>query len=262
MARGKGNQMQQPDKRVRATALRVSGLQALVEVRRHPSARRLTLRVSQTSHTVVVTVPARCKIDEAGLFVHRNIEWVRDRLGQLPAPVPFAHDARIPLRGTVQRIQFSGPKRSGPIVACNDTGAGPVLDVKGDAEHAPRRLRDWLFAEARADLDARVAVHCERLQLTARRITVRDQSSRWGSCSASGMLSFSWRLILAPPIVLDYVAAHEVAHLAEMNHGPRFWALVARSMPDMDTARRWLRTHGNDLHRYGTLPGQAHGIAA
>ena len=84
-----------------------------------------------------------------------------------------------------------------------------------------------------------------------RKLNVRDQKSRWGSCSSNGSLSFSWRLIMAPPHVLDYVAAHEVAHLREMNHGPRFWALVAKTMPQCDESKRWLRTFGNELHRYG-----------
>jgi hypothetical protein len=136
------------------------------------------------------------------------------------------------------------------ITGTAEAAGAPEIRVSGRPEHAARRLRDWLHAEARSDLDARVGWHARSLGLTPRRITVRDQSSRWGSCSTTGALSFSWRLVLAPPMILDYVAAHEVAHLAEMNHGPRFWALVARTMPQMDEARRWLQVYGMDLHRY------------
>ena len=249
--------MPQTGRKVRAIALDVTGLAAPVEMRRHPSARRLTLRVSSTRQKVIVTVPPRCGIDEACLFIHRNIEWVRERLGNMPEPVPFLCGAVVPLRGEARLLRFASTGVAGPVVrslaGCD--GRAGVLEVKGLAEHAPRRLRDWLFAEARADLDSRVSVHCRRLNLTARRLIVRDQASRWGSCSSAGVLSFSWRLVLAPPLVLDYVAAHEVAHLAEMNHGPRFWALVARSMPELDVAKNWLRLHGNDLHRYGNPPG-------
>ncbi len=99
-----------------------------------------------------------------------------------------------------------------------------------------------------------VTRHARTLGLKPVRIAVKDQASRWGSCSTTGVLSFSWRLILAPPAILDYVAAHEVAHLAEMNHGPRFWALVKRTVPQLDEARRWLHIYGMDLHRYGTIP--------
>jgi predicted metal-dependent hydrolase len=127
----------------------------------------------------------------------------------------------------------------------------PRLYVAGEDEHAPRRLLDWLKRQAHLDLNARVALHAKRLDLTPKRLFVRDQTTRWGSCSTSGALSFSWRLVLAPPFVLDYLAAHEVAHLGHMNHGPRFWGLVERTMPRYDEARTWLRKHGASLHRYG-----------
>lgn len=235
----------------RSIALAITGLEVPVEVRRHRSARRLTLRINQTKRSVVVTVPLRCKIDEAGRFVHRHLDWVRTRLHALPAPIPFVDGAIMPLRGSDHILQFVGPRARGSVVTFEELESGmPVLAVKGVTERAPRRLRDWMYIQARRDLEARVAFHAKRLGLKARRLSVRDQGSRWGSCSTSGMLSFSWRLILAPPIVLDYVAAHEVAHLAEMNHGPRFWALVRKTMPDMDIAKQWLLKNGLDLHRY------------
>lgn len=235
----------------RSIALAITGLEVPVELRRHRSARRLTLRINQTKRSVVVTVPLRCKIDEAGRFVHRHLDWVRTRLHALPAPIPFEDGAIMPLRGSDHFVQFVGPRARGSVVSFEELDSGmPVLAVKGVPEHAGRRLRDWLYAEARRDLDARVAFHAKRLGVKSRRLSVRDQGSRWGSCSTSGMLSFSWRLILAPPIVLDYVAAHEVAHLAEMNHGPRFWALVRKTMPDMEIAKAWLLKNGLDLHRY------------
>ena len=126
-----------------------------------------------------------------------------------------------------------------------------TIYVSGDVHHAPRRLRDWLRHQAREDLVLRVSHHANRLGLRPSRITVRDQATRWGSCSSNGTLSFSWRLILAPPMVLDYVAAHEVAHLKELNHSIRFWTLVEKAMPEMNAARAWLKQHGTALHRYG-----------
>ena len=235
----------------RTIALAITGLEVPVEVRRHRSARRLTLRVNQTRRVVIVTVPVRCKIDEAGTFVNRHLDWVRSRLHDLPSPIPFEDGVIVPVRGKDHIVRFAGARGRGAVVEFAELGSGmPVLAVKGAEENAPRRLRDWLYDQARHDLDARVAFHAGRLGLKARRISVRDQGSRWGSCSTSGVLSFSWRLILAPPIVLDYVAAHEVAHLGEMNHGPRFWALVRKTMPDMDAAKAWLLKHGQELHRY------------
>lgn len=226
-------------------------LNAPVEVRRHPGARRLTLRVSRTRRAVIVTLPTQCDLDEAGQFLHRNLQWVRDRLDKLPAPVPFRDGAFMPLRGETHRIAFAGRSRGRGVVERLEGTPFSMLHVTGDPEHAPRRLTDWLTAEARKDLDARVRWHTQRLGVKCTRISVRDQSSRWGSCSSTGALSFSWRLILAPRHVLDYVAAHEVAHLSQMNHGPKFWALVRKTMPDMDEARKWLQIYGMDLHRYG-----------
>jgi len=233
--------------------LRVAGLPAPVEVRRHPTARRLTLRVSHTARAVVLTIPHDTDVREADRFLAKSLDWVRQRLEGVPDAVPFADGATVPLRGIAHAVVFAGrrPGRATVEVALPGDSGPPQLLVSGEAEHAPRRLRDWLMAEARRDLTGRVEHHCARLSLKARRISVRDQKSRWGSCTSDGQLAFSWRLVLAPPLVLDYVAAHEVAHLAEMNHGPRFWRLVRETMPRLDEAKRWLRMHGMGLYRYG-----------
>ena len=222
-----------------------------VEVRRHAGARRLTLRVSKTRRTVVVTVPSGCRIEEADKFLRTNIDWVRERLGRVPEPVPLVDGATMPLRGCLHKICFTGPARGAAVVSREGSaGEIPRLNVAGRLEHASRRLKDWLIAQAHKDLGERVGWHAANLGVRVRHIGLRDQTTRWGSCSANGFLSFSWRLILAPPHVLDYVAAHEVAHLLEMNHGARFWKLVARSVPRLDEAKHWLRHEGTDLHRY------------
>ena len=237
------------------SAFELEALGAPIEVRRHPAARRLTLRVSKTKRAVIVTVPAECRLEEADKFLRSNLDWVRDRLTRVPEPVPFADGSKIPLRGRLHRVCFTGPERGRSVVEIEQSGSGtPRLNVSGRLEHAPRRLKDWLVEQARADLEACVALHTRSLGVKARRITLRDQTSRWGSCTAGGLLAFSWRLILAPGHVLNYVAAHEVAHLIEMNHGPRFWKHVARCMPRLEEAKRWLRNNGADLHRYGATP--------
>jgi predicted metal-dependent hydrolase len=236
----------------RTVALQVQGIGVPVELRRHAGARRLTLRVSKTRRAVVVTVPAECRMDEAGRFLRSHVDWVQERLGRVPEPVPFADGARIPLRGRMHKVRFTGAARGVGVVSAEDVaGSMPRLAVSGRIEHAARRLRDWLADEARADLDRRVSWHARRLGVRVKRIGLRDQTTRWGSCSASGLLSFSWRLILAPPFVLDYVAAHEVAHLLEMNHGPGFWKLVDKAVPRLEEAKAWLRNEGSELHRYG-----------
>jgi predicted metal-dependent hydrolase len=230
---------------------RIEELDCPVEVRRHPGARRLTLRVSRTRRAVIVTLPVQCDLGEAGTFLSRNLDWVRERLESLPQLVPFAEGALMPLRGEIHRLVFTGKRAAGGVVRSHRTPTLSELHVSGRTEHGPRRLRDWLIDEARRDLDTRVVVHARALGVKPKRIAIRDQATRWGSCSTTGVLSFSWRLILAPPRILDYVAAHEVAHLAEMNHGPRFWTLVERLMPTMREDKRWLQLYGLDLHRYG-----------
>ncbi|MDX2157756.1 MAG: SprT family zinc-dependent metalloprotease [Hyphomicrobiaceae bacterium] len=233
--------------------LRVNGLPAPVEVRRHPTARRLTLRVSHTARSVVLTMPRNTDFREADKFLAKSLDWVRQRLEGVLDAVPFAHGSIIPLRGEPHEVVFATRQPGRPVVEIVTGGAGqpPQMVVNGGGEHAPRRLADWLVAQAKRDLDERVAHHAAVLKLKARQVRLRDQKSRWGSCTSDGHLSFSWRLVLAPPIVLDYVAAHEVAHLAEMNHGPRFWRLVKETMPRMDEAKLWLRTKGMHLYRYG-----------
>jgi predicted metal-dependent hydrolase len=207
--------------------VRLEDIGAQLEVRRHPAARRLTLRVSRTRRAVIVTLPLQCDLDEAGTFLNRHIDWVRARLDSLPNHVPFENSAAMPLRGIPHTITFTGDTCS-RIMSVEKRGPRPALVVPGDKALAGKRLMRWLFDEAKRDLAKSVEKHARPLSLQVKRIVVRDQTSRWGSCSTTGSLSFSWRLILAPHFVLDYVAAHEVAHLVEMNHWPRFWALVKK----------------------------------
>jgi hypothetical protein len=133
----------------------------------------------------------------------------------------------------------------------NGAGADPLLCVAGEAPHIARRVRDFLKREAKRDLEVASKQATQALGVTHARVSIRDQSSRWGSCSTTGVLSYSWRLILAPPFVLEYLAAHEAAHLVEMNHSRRFWRLVDGICPHMRRAKAWLEAHGSDLHRYG-----------
>jgi predicted metal-dependent hydrolase len=232
--------------------LKIQGLGLPIVLRRSARARRFSLQVSEARRDAVLTLPAFSSYGEADEFLTRHLDWLRERLAKLAEAVPFTHGSVIPLRGVSHRLEFAGSVRRRGVVWIETAGDMPVLVVSGQTEHAPRRLHDWLKRQAHADLRHCVDLHAKHLNLAPKRIVVRDQSTRWGSCSTTGALSFSWRLVLAPPFVLDYLAAHEVAHLAEMNHGPRFWKLVARTVPHHQEARAWLRQHGANLHRYGS----------
>lgn len=221
-----------------------------VLVRRHPSARRLTLRVRAASRDVTLTAPPGVSLAAAQGFVARHRAWIATRLVRLPECVPFTDGAVIPLRGEPHRITHR-PGARGTCWVEADEGGERRLCVAGEAPYIARRVRDFLKREARSDLLEAVRRHAAALNVEVGPVTLRDTSSRWGSCAADGALSFSWRLILAPAFVLDYLAAHEVAHRLEMNHGPRYWRNVERIFPARRAAEAWLKTNGAGLHRYG-----------
>lgn len=224
----------------------------LVRLRRHRQARRYTLRIQAATREAVLTIPPRGTVREAKAFAVKHGAWIAARLGRLPQLVPFAHGMSVPVRGVMHRIVHRRGSR-GTVWMETDANGKPLLCVAGDAPHIARRIGDFLKREARRDVEAASRRYAAKLGVPIKRITVRDQTTRWGSCSTTGALSYSWRLIFAPPFVLDYLAAHEVAHLVEMNHSQRFWRLVGRLYPGVDRAKAWLDTHGADLHRYGEV---------
>jgi predicted metal-dependent hydrolase len=221
-----------------------------IRLRRHRRARRYTLRIHPSDREAILTMPPRGTLVDAKDFAQRHGAWIAARLGRLPKAAPFHPGIIVPLRGVPHRIVHRPGMRGTVWAETRDSGER-ILCVAGGAEHVERRVHDYMKREVRADLQEAVQSCAQALGVKVKRLSIRDQSSRWGSCTSAGSLSFSWRLILAPPFVLDYLAAHEVAHLVEMNHSARFWRVVARICPSMERARKWLDTSGNDLHRYG-----------
>ena len=220
-----------------------------IAINRSTRSRRFTLRVRAASRDVLLTMPARASLTSARAFAERHSAWIGARLARLPRPVPFEPMAKAPLRGVDHTIVHRPGARG--VVWIEAGAQGPLLCVAGERPHVARRVADFLRREALKDIEAAVARHAATIAVRPARISVRDTVSRWGSCSSSGRLSFSWRLILAPPWVLDYIAAHEVAHMVHMNHSQKFWAVVGRASPDVDRAEAWLKAHGASLHRYG-----------
>ncbi len=220
-----------------------------VRVSRNRRARRYTLRIHTALREAVLTMPLRGNLADAARFAQAHGGWLAQRLAQLPEVAPFADGETVPLRGIEHRIVYRPHVRG--TVWVEQAGDERLLCVAGAIEHGPRRVRDFLKREARRDLETAVAAYARALNVRVRRMSIRDQSSRWGSCNSAGVLSFSWRLVLCPPFVLDYLAAHEVTHLVEMNHSARFWKVLRQVCPASDEATRWLDSHGNALHRYG-----------
>ncbi|MBN9063189.1 MAG: metal-dependent hydrolase [Rhizobiales bacterium 65-9] len=221
-----------------------------VRVTRHARARRYSLRLSSKTNEVILTLPPRGSLHAATDFAVSQGAWIAARIRRIATRTPFAHGAIIPLRGIDHRV-IHRPAPRGVVTEATDAAGAPTIAVYGDAPHVARRLRDFLTRQAKRDLLLAVEIHARTLGVTPSRISVKDTVSRWGSCSASGNLSFSWRLIMAPSFVLHYLAAHEVAHLKEMNHSTRFWRIVASLDPRWREAERWLSHEGSKLHLYG-----------
>jgi predicted metal-dependent hydrolase len=213
---------------------------------RSARARRASLRVDSARRRIVLTAPLRMARGTAVDFAQAQAGWIATRLKRLPDEKPFVDGAEVPLFGTPHRIRHREDRR-GTVWR-----EGLEIHVAGRPEHLPRRLRDWLTAELKARLVPLVHAKALRVERPVKRITVRDSRSRWGSCGPDATLSFSWRLVFAPPEVLDYLVSHEVAHLVHLNHGPRFWAL-ARTLCDgpIEGPQTWLKKNGEVLLQYG-----------
>ncbi|MEJ2000892.1 MAG: SprT family zinc-dependent metalloprotease [Maritimibacter sp.] len=207
-------------------------------------ARRLSLRVSRLDGRVTLTLPKNASRRHALAFAEDQAGWIRRQLaGQAQGTRPMP-GTQLPIGGEAQKILTNHGLRSPRL-----TEAGIEVPAR-DPERTPARLAAFLKLEARSALAEAVEHYADALGVTHGKITLRDTRSRWGSCSSTGDLMFSWRLIMAPPEVLDYVVAHEVAHLIEMNHSRAFWAVVAQVCPDYKAPRQWLHDNAPSLHRY------------
>jgi predicted metal-dependent hydrolase len=222
------------------------GVGAPVSIRVSPRARRVGLRIDSAERKVELVLPRGVAVKTGLRFLAAKREWVAARLEALPQPVPFVEGAIVPVLGVPHRIRHEFDPAAPPVRMIDGE-----IRVRGDAVYLARRVRDHLAAAALAEVAPRACRLAARIGRDVARVNVRDTKSRWGSCSGQGSLSFSWRLIFTPEPVLDYVVSHEVAHLAEMNHGPRFWALVESLIPGSAGPRAWLKRHRNRLLSYG-----------
>ncbi|MDJ0919627.1 MAG: SprT family zinc-dependent metalloprotease [Henriciella sp.] len=213
----------------------------------NPKARRLILRLDRRTNEFVAVAPSKHSLPEAAAFAEERVDWMAAQLSEMPDLRRVAEGGVLPIRGVAVEISLDGPGRRAVL---ETHGSAPRLRVPGAPETVGKRVTRFLKAEALRDLNASVQTYCALLGVRMRRIAVKDTRSRWGSCTSEGVLSFSWRLIMAPPRVLNYVAAHECAHLLEMNHSRAFWSHVETCHPDWKTDRAWLRQNGAELHAF------------
>jgi len=233
--------------KVKRALLRIDGEPVEVILRTNPRARRFIVKVDPSTREVSVVAPSSRSLDRAFDFARGERDWIAGRLAGVPKPVPLALGHKLMFRGQVHLLREGKGRK--PVWIDGDADE-PTIRVHGRAEHATRRVHDWLKREARRRITERATEYAAELGAKPKRITIRDTTSRWGSCSTAKSLSFSWRLILAPPHVLDYVVAHEVSHLREMNHEPRFWRLVETLVARPEKSQAWLSENGALLHRY------------
>lgn len=216
-----------------------------VRWRRSARARRVSLRIDPREGAVVVTLPPRTGRRHGLALLQVHAAWVAARLAALSPALPLAPGVELPLGGVPHVIRHVPGGRGGVWLE------GGAILVAGEAEFLPRRLADFLKAEARRQIGVLARGHAATLGAKPRGLRLKDTRSRWGSCAPNGTLAFSWRLVMAPGWVLDYVVAHEVAHLRELNHSERFWALVDGLTPHREAAVAWLKQHGPGLLRVG-----------
>jgi predicted metal-dependent hydrolase len=225
--------------------IEINGRPITIRARRHGSARRITLRIDAREGCAILTLPARTSLAKGIGFAREKADWLTRKLADLPPLTPFEDDAVIPFKGDpvlIRHFPLAGPS---PVLT------GGVLHIPGTPGKIAEAVRDWLKIEARAALTDAAAEKAREISRPPPEVNLTDPRTRWGSCSAKGRLSFSWRLIMAPTMVLDYVAAHEVAHLVHLNHGPGFKDLLSGLAARQKDARAWLASEGTGLHRYG-----------
>ena len=218
-------------------------------------ARRISLRLDPARGEVLLVAPSLKKLPEAVGFAHTRGAWIAARLGELPTRISLKRGASLSVGGETYVLERAAMRIKPRLIPPNEHEPGRLL-AYGEGEVFARAVERALRAEALARLASRTAWHCAALGVEVPALGLQDARSRWGSCrQAHGVeparIRYNWRLVLSPPEVLDYVAAHECAHLIEANHSPRFWAVVKRLYGDPARARNWLKLNGAALHAVG-----------
>jgi predicted metal-dependent hydrolase len=227
----------------------VAGRSLPLRIVENDRATRLTLRIAAGGKGLRITVPPGISQREVDRFLERHTGWLEQRLSKLPDQPQVRPGIKVPVRGVPHLIIHEPGKRGMAEAARSEDG--PVLIVHGDRRFLPRRVADFLKREARREIEDLVAKHTAAVGRRAKSVRFKDTTSRWGSCTSDGSLSFSWRIAMAPGTVIDYLVAHEVAHLIEMNHGPKFWKLCRELCPRTDEAKAWLKRNGSALQAIG-----------
>lgn len=215
----------------------------------NPRARRISIRIDQRRGEAVAIAPSERRLADAVAFARTKADWIAERLAERTEGAPLTPGAVVPFRGGAIRLEATGGAGAARLV---EDAAGMRIVSGGEGEAFARRVVNLLKRLAREALVARTDVHLKALGQRPVTIAINDAGSRWGSCSPhTRSIRYSWRVIMAPPEVLDYLAAHEVAHLVHADHSPAYWSVVRRLVGDHRPYRAWLREHGAALHAVG-----------
>ena len=223
----------------------VAGRTLPLRIIENSRAKRLTLRIDTGGKGLRVTVPSGIAMRDINEFILRHQGWLEAKLDKYPDRPKLRPGVKLPVRGVNHVIAHEPAKRGAVEQGLDEDGA--YLIVHGDRAHLGRRLTDFLKREAKRDIEPMALALAARTSRKVKSIRFKDTSSRWGSCTSDGNLAFSWRIMMAPKPVIAYLVAHEVAHLTEMNHGPKFWKLCRDLCPDMERAKAWLKRNGSAL---------------
>jgi predicted metal-dependent hydrolase len=215
----------------------------------NPRARRLSIRIDGRAGEAVLVAPSERKLGEAVAFARTKTGWMRERLAERPIGTPLAPGGTITLLGRPVRLTSTGGAGAARL---SDDADGLVILSGGEGDAFARRVENLFKRVARETLQARTDLHLRTLGQRPVKMSIADPKSRWGSCSPHNRtIRYSWRVIMAPPAVVDYLAAHEVAHLVHADHSPAYWSVVERLIGDHRPHRKWLRDHGPSLHAVG-----------
>jgi len=215
---------------------------------RSARAKRMTLRIEPGGRGLKVTVPPAVRQSDVDAFLARHEGWLLSKLSIVPVEPSLRVGHKVPICGVAHLIVHD---RGRGTTFLREGADGPEIVVHGDPASAARRVADYLRKRAKQDIPPLVARHAAKAGRTAGTIRFKDTSSRWGSCSSQGNLNFSWRIMMAPHAVINYLVAHEVAHLVHMDHSARFWAQCEALCPDTDRCKAWLKRNGQKLQAIG-----------
>ncbi len=215
-----------------------------IKIVKSSRARRMTLRIDSKERLPVLTIPERCAAKRAVDFVNLHRGWIERSLARLPQTKNFEDGEQISLFGQPVVIRRTNDRRCGTFL---ENG---FLNVSGDAEFLHRRVKDYIKAQAKTEFYRRSKILADRLGCPLNDVTIKDTKSRWGSCSSMHNINYSWRIALAPETVIDYLIAHEVAHLRHQDHSRAFWRCVRELYPEAEAGKVWLRLHSRELYRY------------